>query len=104
MTDPLGRPPTWFLFHVDRETSSVLYARSRTIWCCRYVRAFGSHSRIEGTSRIEASLCRVGVGGRVEAARWRPGVGSLSGPGVTDPKWCALAFVESVDWTLMLLS
>jgi hypothetical protein len=35
---------------------------------------------------IEASLCQVGVGGRVEAARWRSGVGSLSGPGVTDPK------------------
>jgi hypothetical protein len=52
MTDPFGRPPTWFLFHVDRESSGVLYARSRTIWCCRYVRAFGSRSRIERASRI----------------------------------------------------
>ena len=52
MTDPFGRPPTWFLFHVDRESSGVLYARSRTILRCRYVRAFGSRSRIEGTSRI----------------------------------------------------
>jgi hypothetical protein len=36
--------------------------------------------------QYEASLCQVGVRGRVEAARWRSGVGSLSGPGVTDPK------------------
>ena len=51
-TDRFGRPPTWFLFHVDRKSSGVRYASSRTIWRCRYVRAFGSHRHIEGTSRI----------------------------------------------------
>jgi hypothetical protein len=61
MTDPFGRPPTWFLFHVDRESSGVLYARSRTIWRYRYVRAFGSRSRIEGTSRIGSYAFRTAM-------------------------------------------
>jgi len=44
-------------------SSCVLYARSRTIWCCRYVRAFGSRSRIEGTSRIGRSGGSFGLRG-----------------------------------------
>jgi hypothetical protein len=55
MPDPCGRPPTWFLFHVDRQSSGVLYAGSRPIWGSRYVRAFGSRSRIERTSRMGRS-------------------------------------------------
>jgi hypothetical protein len=68
MTDRFGRPPTWFLSHVDRESSGVLYARSRTIWRCRYVRGFGSRSRIEGTSRI----------GINSGAMWASTIGTLA--------------------------